>query len=651
MKLKKVLLIFIAIIIALFVFNNKCNAGYQEWNSLDYDVQLNEDGSMDITETWDIDVSDTNTLFKEFNKGANITNVSVQEVLSNGQIKEFTKIDTYMYHVTKDCYYGLKNSNNNFEIAWGVSISNSATKTYKIKYKVLNTVTTYNDCNEFYWQFLSDDNEIKATVVTGTIKLPQEVSNIDNLKVWAHGPLNGVINRENNKTVKFSINNLKEETMLEVRVVTTENLFNDNTNIKNTSKLSSILSEEEEWAEEANKQRERAKTIEMIMNIIMIIIALIVGIVIPVWAIYLIVKYSKHLKSIKEMKPETEIEYFRDIPDEDATPAGVGFLYYLNKLEANVSNVYTATLLDLCLKKYIEFKIEKNSKNKEEISIILIDREDINLNKSEKIVYNMLTKIATDNCVTMKMLQKYATDHYTIFLSSINQISKAGKEEQIEKQNYDEVGQANKRKWRNKGIGFIVVAIYAGIFGLGFFLSDISFIIKAILILNIILIFVNGIMCIKISKKYSVLTQKGINEKSKWLGLENYMLNFSLLNEKEVPELVIWEKYLVYATVFGIADTVLEQLKIKYPQLEDESYMIDNGYAYIYLLNRNHMGNQFMHSLNASVHKAYDNGRNASYAAASSSYSSSGGGGGGFSGGGGGRRWRRTLRRKIELKI
>ena len=111
------------------------------------------------------------------------------------------------------------------------------------------------------------------------------------------------------------------------------------------------------------------------------------------------------------------------------------------------------------------------------------------------------------------------------------------------------------------------------------------------------------------------------------------MENFSLLNEREVPELVLWEKYLVYATAFGIADKVLKQLKIKYPELSDENYMISNGYMYIYFMNRYN----FERTLTSSMQKAYSAGlaEKASREMESSHSSSGFGGGGGFSSGGG----------------
>ena len=115
-----------------------------------------------------------------------------------------------------------------------------------------------------------------------------------------------------------------------------------------------------------------------------------------------------------------------------------------------------------------------------------------------------------------------------------------------------------------------------------------------------------------------------------------------MMDEKSVPELVLWEKYLVFATAFGIADKVLKQLKVKYPEFSNEEYM--NTTTYLYLMNRGNFSTSFVNSLNTSVNRAYNSGVSARATANGYSYgnSSSGGGfGGGFSGGGGfGRRWR-----------
>ena len=146
-----------------------------------------------------------------------------------------------------------------------------------------------------------------------------------------------------------------------------------------------------------------------------------------------------------------------------------------------------------------------------------------------------------------------------------------------------------------------------------------------------IVLIINGIYCCKIANRINVLTQKGIDQKEMWKGLKKYMEDFSLLNEREVPELVLWEKYLVYATAFGISDKVLKQLKVVYPDIDKVEGI--NTSTYMYFMYNSNFNTNFTNAISSSI--------------ASATYSSGSGSGGGFSGGGGGggggRRWRRTL--------
>jgi len=75
-----------------------------------------------------------------------------------------------MYHVTQDCYYGLKNSDGQFEIAWGVGLDNGyGTREYQISYKVIDAIAKYDDYAELYWKFIGSDFEISTNKVTGRI--------------------------------------------------------------------------------------------------------------------------------------------------------------------------------------------------------------------------------------------------------------------------------------------------------------------------------------------------------------------------------------------------------------------------------------------------------------------------------------------------
>ncbi len=116
------------------------------------------------------------------------------------------------------------------------------------------------------------------------------------------------------------------------------------------------------------------------------------------------------------------------------------------------------------------------------------------------------------------------------------------------------------------------------------------------------------------------LTESGKDELSQVMGLKKYLDEFSLISERSVDETIIWQDYMVYAALFGIADKVISQLKKLYPDriAEFENY------------NRNVI---ITHSYYTSM---YNSAQRAQQAARTSGAggASSVGGGGGFSGGG-----------------
>ena len=134
---KKLLSIFFVIILLLSIFPLTSNASdYLYLNNLEFYVQINSDGSMNVTEIWDINIEDTNTLFKTFEtdseKYSGIADVKVTDI-TNGTNNGLTQINTYMYHVTKNCYYGLINDDGDFEIAWGVGLDDdNEVRKYKL---------------------------------------------------------------------------------------------------------------------------------------------------------------------------------------------------------------------------------------------------------------------------------------------------------------------------------------------------------------------------------------------------------------------------------------------------------------------------------------------------------------------------------------
>ena len=74
----------IAMVLAFWYFGSEAKAGSITLNNLDFEIQLNEDGSMDVTENWDARIYDTNTMFKAIHmnstKFKEITDVEIIQV-------------------------------------------------------------------------------------------------------------------------------------------------------------------------------------------------------------------------------------------------------------------------------------------------------------------------------------------------------------------------------------------------------------------------------------------------------------------------------------------------------------------------------------------------------------------------------------------
>ncbi len=640
MKLKKYFFIICFIVFGILLFQNKVYAGTQKWNRLHYDVTLNENGSMEVIETWDIHVSDTNTLFKDFKldktKFSDITNVSVTEV-SPSNI-EYEQIYEEQFHVSPQCFYAkiLDEDPNTFEIAWNVGFDNSSgDKTYSISYKIKDAVKVYNDCTELYWMFLDNSNTISAKKVTGTVKLPKAVDDIEKLRVWGHGQYNANIEKASNDTVKFECNNFLDNTMLEIRIVTEENIYSRVNNKVNTNYLDTILTEEGKWAEEANNYRKKAKSINIVIFLISVVLAL-----------FFIVKYLKYAQEGKEIdfkyrRNNSGLKYFREIPNEkNATPSRAAYLYYFMKSNSYISSyipqLFSATMLDLALKGYIEFE----RIDEKDFSIIIKNKSVVELEPDERVFFNIILRAAkSDNYITTKQLTNYTKIFYEQLHNELSSIESIVRLYHESENNIDEERKKVNSYWNKKTVIWWIVFFCISCILLPVFFSG-GF--EYGLIPLLILIFgpvVLAIKCLRNSSRISILSDKGAEECLQWKALKNYMTDFSLLNEKQVPDLGLWEKFLVYATAFGISKQVIKQLKIVYPEINNPDYYRNRDYSYIYFMGDNRFNDNFIHSLDRAMSQAIRSSQNAYDAAHSSSSSGSGGGGGFSGGGGGGRRW------------
>ena len=103
------------------------------------------------------------------------------------------------------------------------------------------------------------------------------------------------------------------------------------------------------------------------------------------------------------------------------------------------------------------------------------------------------------------------------------------------------------------------------------------------------------------------------------------------MKEKEAIEVHLWQDYLIYAQMFGIAKRVAEQFKKMYPEIIEQA---NYNYDFDTVMFINDFSRSAVSSANAARSAAIERARN--YSSGGGGFSSGGGGGGSFGGGSGG---------------
>ena len=124
------------------------------------------------------------------------------------------------------------------------------------------------------------------------------------------------------------------------------------------------------------------------------------------------------------------------------------------------------------------------------------------------------------------------------------------------------------------------------------------------------------------------MTNKGREHFLRWKAFKNFLKDFGQFKDKDVPEVKLWERYLVYATIFGLAKEVQKSMNVYLTDIDE----VSRSYVPVYMYHNYYISDRINHT----VATSYTGSQNRIAAINAASASSSGSGfGGGFSGGGG----------------
>ncbi len=614
--------LFLFLLFSFFFLPTCCLAKTDPYiDKLYMDVTIHEDGSISIKEI-DSYVGSFNGVTASFGyknryaptftgtkedfygsdiyNGSRITDLKVGDIdKKNLNFNHLFKVkhfyDQALYQQTNGTY-GVYNYDEDFySVDLKVYCPSKKEKAIYYEYTIHDMVVEHNDVAELAWTILNkDDLETSIDNLEIKIHLPQEDST---MRAWGHGALQGYLKRDSDHLVTLHVEDLGPYNDLGVRIMFSKDIVTSSKQ-SNIDGKEYILEVEKELAEKANQIRKSAqKKVSIVKGSTMLWIFLLLA-----YILYTYIKYDR------EYRYHLNNEYLREIPAE--YPPYV-LEYLLKKKVTSLS--FSTTILDLIRKKVILF--EENPKNKKDYVLKLVD-ESVVVEESEKKVLHLLFSVVGNNKkVSLSQIKKFGNTETSamLFLNSF----KSWKAQAIataQTQNF----------YESHGIVKTIGILFSLLSGVLFYMNIILE--TEVDLCNYALSL--GIFSLIYFIVFKKKSKKGMEQYTKWMAFKKFLKDFGRFNEKELPEIKLWEQYLVYAHILGIAKELEKEMKIKINEMHLEE---SPTWTDFYLMNR--MMDIHLHTtIASSINKAIT----VSNAKIAESRSSSAGGmGGGFSGGGG----------------
>ena len=570
------------IISFIFLLNVKANT----INKIDMDVYIDNEGNAHITEVWDANLSNGTEGYRPYTGMENkvISNFTVSDE-SGRNYEVLERWNTGASFSGKAYKCGYNYISGGVELCFG--ISEYGHKIYTLKYDISNFVTQYTDTQGIYFRFIHFDFSIDDVKIKVHSDTP---FSLDNSRIWAFG-YNGKDVFEDGNIMMYSDGTLYSSEYMTLLVRFESNIFN--TSNKSDKSFDDIHdeafadipdNERPDYNDNSNSFKNMA-FLEKIGYIISFIFSIILNPVVIFIAIAYFFARKKGFSSTKyeyENKKyinEKDIMYYREIP----CNKDLEYAYFLCKnydlvTDKNLKKgLMGAIILKWIKNKYITvtktkgglFNLKDNNYALDFTNMTSAD------NDFEKRLFDMMTSAAGINKILEpKEFEKWSKNNYTKIDSWYSYIQSNKESQMISK-------------------GLIVKTETEK----------------------------PGFLGIKTKTTTKTLTSKLKEEAEHLVGFKKFLLDFSIMPEREYKEVIVWEEYLIFANLLGIADKVSEQFSKIYPKFNEEaSFDVDTSRMVA------------MSFVNTSF-KGYERG-----VAASRDYSggSSWGGGGGssFSGGG-----------------
>ncbi|MDO4341960.1 MAG: DUF2207 domain-containing protein [bacterium] len=536
--------------------------------NINMDIYIDDEGTAHVKEVWQVRATKGTEIYKTYN---NIGSSNFTDFKASLNGNEFTNIGSWDVNGSFDdkAYRnGINYISDGLELCFG--ISEYGNNTYAFEYNITNFVVNLNDSQMVYWTLIPKN--MSNTVSNIYIKIHSSFRYPDTLDIWGYGKY-GAPAYVYDGYIEMSSDYLDSDEYMTALIRFEPNTFNTTYKIDKDFSYYYDLAEDGSDDYKAPTKLENFLTGFFNLSIIAFIFCMI-----AVLANRSSIKNARYRKSKKKLP--ADIPYFRDIPGKKELFRN----YYISNLYGII--LQKSDFLGSVLLKWMKegsVTIEKTEKKgvfKKNDIVTAMKIGDVVCNNSlEKELYNMIKSAAKDDYLESDEFKKWARNHYDKILS-----------------------------WFDKALNYQGDAL----------ISDGS---------------IQKHETQKMLFKSVTFTESDsiLDEAIQLAGLKKYLIDFSNMKEKEAIEVHLWQDYLIYAQMFGIAKRVAEQFKKMYPEIIDE---YNHNFDFDTVIYINDFSRSAISSANAARSAAIE--RANSYSSGGGGFSSGGGGGGSFGGGSGG---------------
>ncbi|WEV46442.1 DUF2207 domain-containing protein [Bifidobacterium sp. ESL0690] len=476
------------------------------------------------------------------------------------------------------------------EIGWNIPATESAgSLRFDISMTFRGVVSVYNDVSYMQWEPVGDNNEIPIDSLQGHVSLPKSAASGQTWQ-WLHYDGNGSVHKSANHGVDFSAKYVKAHQHVDlVSMFGVQGMkqplvkLPDNIDMKNM-----VLNDERIEAE--NYQRQLQKRDDELKDAVAL--ALIAMAVAVAMVIY----------NNRKIRYRGTVDYFRDIPPISPAAAAklMGVLEPMGN-HAMRSRRMSATLLSLASKKLIALYpgrmqwyegIDMGASSVQQIDAAAKDQNRPRSRKATGVVKILPLAYADSSAQPELADSEHALlDFLTsaavqlgakVFdLSQLNDCLKEWSGGIAAKQRFDDAADAEfdqmqltRFQWQY----LLFTAIAVGLIVLAF-VGNLALVVYGgiawMVVFGIPLMFF-FVLAIALMQNQELIGSG--QQAAAWiLGFRKYLEDFSNFVNRDIPDLVLWDKYLVYATAFGISKRLVKELSKAFAEVPQNVQFSDDS--------------------------------------------------------------------------